>query len=253
MGVTRTHACRGLIPAALFLCGLSFAAQAGRMIVYHLEASSPLSRFSSGQLALLAKLNRADSAHLSRLPRIVVPNRWVPDELLYSPMPQVVPQLSDEMKAIVVDLAAQVFGAYESGRLVRWGPVSSGARHRQTPPGTYHLNWHQRVRVSSENPTWIMPWYFNFSSTEGLGLHQYSLPGRPASHGCVRMLATDAKWLFNWGKGWMLADGSDEPAQPGTLVLILGTYDFRSPQPWLQPKWWARGVSLPAEQIASRK
>jgi hypothetical protein len=253
MGVTRARACRGLIPAALFLCGLSFAEQAGRTIVYHLEGANRLARFSSSQLALLSKLNRADSAHLARLPRIVVPDRWVADELLYSPMPQVLPQLSEERKAVVVDLAAQVFGAYEGGRLVRWGPVSSGARHRQTPPGTYHLNWHQRVRISSENSTWIMPWYFNFSSTEGLGLHQYSLPGRPASHGCVRMLAIDAKWLFNWGEGWAYAAGTSDLIREGTLVLVLGTYDFRSPQPWLQPKWWARGVTVPAEQIASRK
>jgi len=253
MGVTQTPACCRLIPAAVFLCGLCFAAQSGRTIAYHLEAAKPLSRFSSAQLALLMKLNRADSAHLARLTRIVVPDRWVPDELLYSPMPQVVPQLSQEMKAIVVDLAAQVFGAYENGRLVRWGPVSSGARRRQTPPGTYHLNWHARVHVSTEDPTWIMPWYFNFSSSQGLGLHQYSLPGRPASHGCVRMLAIDAKWLFNWGEGWTLDAGTGELVQPGTLVLVLGRYDFRSPQPWLQPKWWARGVTLPVEQIAGRK
>jgi hypothetical protein len=242
-----------LIPAALFLCGLSFAAQAGRTIAYHLEGANALSRFSSGQRALLAKLNRADPAHLARLARIVVPDRWVPDELLYSPMPHEVAELSDEMKAIVVDLPAQVFGAYENGRLVRWGPVSSGARHRQTPPGTYHLNWRARVRISSEDPTWIMPWYFNFSNSGGLGLHQYSLPGRPASHGCIRMLAVDAKWLFNWGRGSTLAAGAGEPDQPGTLVLVVGTYDFRFPQPWLQPKWWARGVTLPADQIASRK
>ena len=253
MGVTRTPACCRLMPAAVFLFGLCFAAQSGRTIAYHLEASSPLSRFSARQLALLSKLNRADSGHLGRLGRIVVPDRWVADELVYSPMPQEVPELSDQTKAIIVDLPAQVFGAYESGRLVRWGPVSSGARHRETPPGTYHLNWHQRVRISSENKTWIMPWYFNFSSSGGLGLHQYSLPGRPASHGCVRMLASDAKWLFTWGEGWTVEAGSAEPVQTGTLVLVLGTYDYRSAPPWLQPKWWARGVTLPEQQIASRR
>ena len=25
----------------------------------------------------------------------------------------------------------------------------------------------------------MMPWYFNFSSTIGLGMHQYDLPGQP--------------------------------------------------------------------------
>jgi hypothetical protein len=168
-------------------------------------------------------------------------------------MPQAVPQLSQEKKAIVVDLAAQVFGAYESGRLVRWGPVSSGDRRHRTPPGTYHLNWHARVHVSTENPTWVMPWYFNFANGRGLALHQYALPGKPASHGCVRMLTVDAKWLYQWGDGWTLAAGTNEVNRPGTLVLLVGSYDFASPQPWLQPEWWARSVSLPVQQIATRK
>ena len=138
MGVTRTPVCCRLVPAAVFFYGLCFAAQSGRTIAYHLEAAQPLSRFSSSQLALLTKLNRADSAHLARLPRVVVPDRWVPDELLYSPMPRDVPQLSQETKAIVVDLPAQVFGAYENGRLVRWGPVEF--RRPASPDAPRHLS-----------------------------------------------------------------------------------------------------------------
>ena len=249
--MARNHAFCGLMPAAVFLCGLCFA-QAERTITYHLEAAKRLSRFGADQLALLVKLNHADSVHLARLPRIVVPDRWDPDELLYSPLPHVVLQLSQEKKAIVVDLAAQVFGAYECGRLVRWGPVSSGDRRHQTPAGAYHLNWRARVHVSTENPTWVMPWCFNFASRQGLALHQYALPGRPASHGCVRMLSRDAKWLFDWGDAWTLA-GAHELVQPGTLALVFGKYDFGAPQPWLQPEWWVRGVTLPVQQIASAK
>jgi hypothetical protein len=251
--VAQTHAYCRWMPATLFLFGLGFAAWAEQPVSCHLEAAKPLSRFSSDQLALLVKLNHADPVHLARLTSILVPNRWLPDEILYSPMPRTVPQLSEEKKAIVVDLAAQVFGAYEGGRLVRWGPVSSGDRHHQTPSGVYHLNWHQRVRVSSDNPTWVMPWYFNFESRHGFGLHQYSLPGRPASHGCARMLPEDAKWLFHWGEGWKFADGTRDVIQPGTLVILLGEYDSGAPQPWLQPDWWSRGVTLPLQQIATRK
>jgi hypothetical protein len=236
----------------VFLCGVFFAHAQGT-ITCHLEPAKPLSRFSSDQLELLGKLNHADSVHLARLTRIVVPDRWGADEILYSPMPHAVPQLSQEKKAIVVDLAAQVFGAYECGRLVRWGPVSSGDRQHKTPAGAYHLNWHARVHVSTENPAWVMPWYFNFSNKQGLALHQYALPGRPASHGCVRLLAIDAKWLFNWGEGWTLAAGAGELVRPGTPVLLFGKYDFGAPQPWLEPEWWAQGVSVPARQIATRE
>jgi len=250
--VVRTPACCGLIRAAVFLCGLCFA-QATGTITCHLETTNPLSRFSSDQLTLLMKLNHADSVHLARFKRIVVPDRWDPDELPYSPMPYLVHQLSQEKKAILVDLATQLFGAYEGGRLVRWGPVSSGDRRHQTPAGVYHLNWRARVHVSSENPTWVMPWYFNFANGQGLALHEYALPGRPASHGCVRMLEVDAKWLFAWGDGWTLAAGTRELVQPGTLVHVLGKYDFGAPQPWLRPEWWTQGVTLSPQQVAIRK
>lgn len=228
-------------------CGMILAVAAAATITYRLEPSKPLSRFNADQIALLAKLNRADPSHLSRLPRIIVPDRWDDNELLYSPMPQVVKQLSLENKAIIVDLPAQVFGAYICGTLVRWGPVSSGRRSRETPPGTYHLNWRARVHVSTEDPTWIMHWYFNFSNVYGLGLHQYSMPGRPASHGCVRLLEVDARWLFDWGEACAIDSATRDVIQPGTLVLVIGRYNFAASQPWLRPEWWAEGVCLPIQ------
>jgi hypothetical protein len=236
------------------LCLLAVAGFCEWSVVYRLEATRSLSRFSAAQLAVLAKLNRADLAHLGRLSRIIVPDRWDGAELDYSPMPRRLDSLSDERKAVIVDLAAQVFGAYESGELVRWGPVSSGDRHHTTPSGIYHLNWHQRVRISSENPTWIMPWYFNFSSERGFGLHEYALPGRPASHGCVRLLAADAQWMFRWGEGWGGYDpDTGEAARDGTLVLLVGTYDFAAAPPWLRPGWWAHGVSITPDRLRGRR
>ena len=241
--------CR-FVRAVVFWCGLCLAAQT---ILYHVEATRPLSRFTSDQLELLSKLNHADCKYLPRLKSVIVPDRWDGDELLFSPMPRKVPELSGEKKAILVDLPAQVFGAFESGELVRWGPVSSGDQRHQTPSGSYHLNWRARVHVSTENPAWVLPWYFNFASQKGIGVHEYTLPGRPASHGCIRMLAVDAKWLFQWGEGWTLGETVREVLQPGTLILVLGNYDFASAQPWLKPKWWTRGVTLPVQQVATAK
>jgi hypothetical protein len=226
-------------------CGIILAIAAAATITYRLEPSKPLARFSADQIALLAKLNRADPAHLPRLPRVVVPDRWDQDELLYSPMPHVLQHLSLERKAIIIDLPAQVFGAYKCGTLVRWGPVSSGRRSRQTPPGTYHLNWRARVHVSTEDPTWIMHWYFNFSNVQGLALHQYSMPGRPASHGCVRLLALDAMWIYDWGEACAIDPATNDAIRPGTLVLVIGRYNFAASQPWLRPEWWTEGVCLP--------
>lgn len=240
--VNMTHLYTRIVTVTLLLwllAGVSFADA-----IYRLEATRPIDRFSARQRALLLKLNHADAEHLPRLSKIVVPDRWDADELQYSPMPREIGTLAAESKALIVDLGAQTFGAYERGELVRWGPVSSGDQRHQTPPGTYHLNWNATVHVSSENRAWIMPWYFNFSNELGLALHEYSLPGRPASHGCVRLLAVDAKWLYAWGEGWTLDPDTKELMQSGTVVFILGRYNFAAGQPWLNPKWWAHGVSL---------
>jgi hypothetical protein len=96
--------------------------------------------FTAAQLAVLEKLNRADIAHLRRLPLLVVPDLWV-DELQYSPFPPVYPGAACLPKLLLVDLPAQAFAAYEDGRLVRWGPVSSGREAYPTPTGVFHLNW----------------------------------------------------------------------------------------------------------------
>jgi L,D-transpeptidase catalytic domain len=213
-------------------------------VIYRVEKTRPLSRFSARQLALLVKLNHVDAVNLGGLSKIVVPDRWDVNELQYSPMPARFDELADESKALVVDLQAQTFGAYEYGVLVRWGPVSSGDAGHQTPAGVYHLNWHAPVRISSENPTWIMPWYFNFSSDRGLALHQSPLPGRPASHGCVRLLDVDARWLYSWGDSWTVDEDTKQLVREGTLVFLLEQYNFAARQPWLNPKWWRHGVSL---------
>jgi hypothetical protein len=110
-----------------------------------------LSRFEPEQIALLEKLNRADTAHLAGLKKMIVPNRWDLGHLAYSPMPLVVPWLSDQRKALVVVIGAQVFGAYELGLLVRWGPVSTGGSTHETPSGHYNLNWNARIHRNSEN------------------------------------------------------------------------------------------------------
>jgi hypothetical protein len=197
-------------------------------VTYHIEPTQPLSRFTSKQRELLEKLNRTDAAHLGRSKRLIVPSRWDLEELAYSPLPRFAERLSNRPQTLIVDLPGQVFGAYEFGALVRWGPVSSGGLGNSTPPGRYHLNWNARVRISSVNSSWIMPWYFNFDTAIGYGFHEYSLPGRPASHGCIRLLASDAKWLFHWGRS-------------GTPVIVRGHYDFKNPRPWMDPAWWSRG------------
>jgi hypothetical protein len=203
-------------------------------VSYRLEASQAVlaEPLSDAQIALLEKLNRADVRHLRRLDQLVVPDRWDAAELDYSPLPRTVPELEWYPKAIVIDQVHQLFGSYEDGRLVRWGPVSSGRREHPTPSGKFHLNWKSPGRHSTVDPTWYMEWYFNFHNTRGLALHKYALPGRPASHACVRLLERDARWIYEWGDGWTL-DARERVIDKGTPLWIVGKFDFDAPSPWL--------------------
>jgi hypothetical protein len=202
-------------------------------------------KYSAAQLDILEKLNRADRAHLGRLRELVVPERWLPDELAYSAMPTYYAAAAGDRKVLVLHLPGQIFGAYEFGTLVRWGPVSSGRRASQTPAGFFSLTWKSYGHASSVDPDWFMRWYFNFETEAGLALHAYAMPGRPASHGCVRLLERDARWLFDWGDEWLLDASGTEVRKPGTPVLIVGAYDFDAPPPWRSLEWLVRQVELP--------
>jgi L,D-transpeptidase catalytic domain len=206
-------------------------------------------RFSGPQLALLEKLNRADVRHLDRLPLLVVPVAWDEDELTHSPLPLRYGPGAASPKLVVAYLPGQVFGAYELGVLVQWGPISSGRRTHRTRPGRFALNWRSAGRASTVDPEWFMRWYFNFDNTEGLAFHAYALPGYPASHGCIRLLERDARWLFDWGQGWTVDDSGIAVVEAGTPVLIVGEYHFDALPPWRSLSWLAHPVPLPTPPV----
>lgn len=218
-------------------------------ITYHIEPTAGLvvqERFTPAQLSLLQKLNRTDLEHLQRLHALVVPDLWLDDELAYSPLPVRYADGGRHPRLLVVYQPGQVFAAYEYGVLVRWGPVSTGRKSHATPEGRFHLNWRARAHTSTIDPDWFMAWAFNFDNRLGLAFHQYELPGKPASHGCVRLLEQDARWLFEWGETWTVDDSGTRILKPGTPVVVVGSYAFDAPPPWTAIEWLARPVSLPA-------
>ena len=91
------------------------------------------SRFDAKQLALLEKLNRSDLRHLARQDGLVIPERWDLDELAYSPLAHTYTWAEQYPKAVVIRQPLQVFGAYQKGKLVHWGPVSTGRKTAPTP------------------------------------------------------------------------------------------------------------------------
>jgi hypothetical protein len=193
-------------------------------------------------------LNRRDKAHLLRVdppvPGLIVPASWSADPLLYSPFPAAWAAAESLPKSLVVHQPMQAFAAYEYGRLVRWGPVSSGRKETPTPEGAFNLTWRSRKRRSTDNNEWLLEWYFNFVNARGVSFHLFDLPGYPASHACVRLLLRDAQWLYDWGEQWTLDEAKRQVTTAGTPVLVLGTYPFGTPAKWLSID--AVPIELPA-------
>ena len=178
------------------------------------------------------KVNRLDLEHVRQGDTLVVPER-VDDALLLSPLPRTLPvDLTPAARVILVSRRVQAFGAYENGALVRWGPTSTGRKETPTPPGLYHTNWRAKLRRSSDNAQWLLPWLVNFENSRGISFHQFDLPGYPASHACVRLLEDDARWVFDWIDQWVLSEDRRAVLFYGTPVIVFGDYTYDAPAPW---------------------
>ncbi|OGI16443.1 MAG: hypothetical protein A3J63_04095 [Candidatus Moranbacteria bacterium RIFCSPHIGHO2_02_FULL_40_12b] len=105
--------------------------------------------------------------------------------------PEYLEEAKKSERAVYVFLDKQYFGAYQNGRLAFWGPISSGIKERTTPKGNFKVLWKSRFYYSKKYDA-DMPFAVNISSN-GYFLHAQSLPGRPASHGYIRLLRVDAK------------------------------------------------------------
>jgi hypothetical protein len=181
-------------------------------------------------MEVVLKLNRLDSKHLRKGATLVLPDETA-DLMALSPFPREIASARSLPKLILVSREAQAFGAYESGKLVHWGPTSTGKKSTQTPAGLFHTNWRKKETRSSVNPAWILPWAFNLDNFDGIAFHQYDLPGFPASHGCVRLLNADAQWIYGWADTWILSK-SQSIAAYGTPVIIFGDYAYGKEAPW---------------------
>ncbi len=197
------------------------------------KAKEWLKTADSGQVRIACAVNRTDKQNLSSMDSILVPNNLDGDVEFYMPYPLDVPSLKDIRKIIFFSYPAQSFGAYEDGQLIYAGPTNMGRKKDPTPTGLYFTNWKAEQTTSTFNDEWDLKWNFNIENKEGIGFHQYALPGYPASHSCLRLQEKDAKYLYEWADQWELK-GTDSVVAKGTPVVVFGAYDFDGPKPWLQ-------------------
>jgi hypothetical protein len=210
--------------------------QEPKSVSYRLENTKQWLAAHAGDdkmLGIAYAVNRTDATNLKQMDSILIPGDMSGDIEFYLPFPLTVSYLKDVKKIIFFSYPTQTFAAYEKGQLTYAGPTNMGSEKHKTPTGLFFTNWKAEETTSTFDDEWDLRWNFNVENKLGVGWHQYSLPGYPASHSCLRLQEKDAKLLYEWADEWQLAD-SETVKVKGTPVIVFGSYDFIAPKPWLQ-------------------
>ena len=107
---------------------------------------------------------------------------------------------------VVVSLDDQMAYLYRNDQLVAVSTISSGTAKNPTPTGIFPIKEKKTMHRSRKYDNAPMP-HMQRLDDYGIALHAGHLPGRPASHGCVRLPAPFAAKLF-------------QVTKVGTTVLI---------------------------------
>jgi hypothetical protein len=208
---------------------------APKNISYSLENSEKWLKTNKNDqyLNLVLAVNRTDKENFTKIDSVLVPTDLSGDIAFYLPFPLQVDSLQKVDKIIIFSYPTQTFATYENGILMYTGQTNMGRAKDKTPTGLFFTNWKAEQTTSTFNDEWDLKWNFNIENKEGVGFHQYSLPGYPASHSCLRLQEKDAKYLYNWADQWVLLDDENVKFK-GTPVVVFGSYNFDAPKPWLQ-------------------
>ncbi len=107
-----------------------------------------------------------------------------------------VPYEDDEQERLfVINLKRQEVTYLNRGKALMTAKISSGRKSHPTESGHYVITEKVKLHHSNLYDDAEMPYFQRFSCT-AMGLHQGSLPGYPASHGCVRLPEKAAKFFF---------------------------------------------------------
>lgn len=179
--------------------------------------------------------NRITFDNLQKGRLLFVPVYYEEDYRAYTPYPFQYDIAASLPKLFVIDKYTQTFAAYEYGKLVRWGLVSTGRKNELTPQGRYNFNWKAYYKKSTAAPpgeVWEMYWVFDFHARFGIHVHQYQLPiGAAVSHGCVRTAEADAVWNYNWANQWV-HDKKGNLVRNGTPVMVINANPKGRPAQW---------------------
>jgi lipoprotein-anchoring transpeptidase ErfK/SrfK len=96
---------------------------------------------------------------------------------------------------VVVSLSDQLAYLYRGNALMAVTTISSGTDSNPTPTGIFAVLNKKTMHRSRKYENAPMP-FAQFIDQYGVALHAGHNPGRPASHGCVRLPTAFAKKLF---------------------------------------------------------
>jgi hypothetical protein len=109
----------------------------------------------------------------------------------------------------IVSLHSQRITVYDANGWILRAPVSSGQKGRETPAGIFAVIQKEAEHYSNLYDDAFMP-HMQRITWSGIALHGGTLPGYPASHGCVRMPFDFAARLF-------------DATRPGLRVIVAPT------------------------------
>jgi len=122
----------------------------------------------------------------------------------------------------IVSLRSQRITVYDSKGWILRAPVSSGSKGRETPAGIFSVIQKVEEHYSNLYDDAFMP-HMQRITWSGIALHGGVLPGRPASHGCVRLPFEFAERLFDvtaMGMRVIVAPGDVTPVEIAHPLLF---------------------------------
>src|SRR3954454_20003548 len=112
------------------------------------------------------------------------------------PIESIQSRSAGEPTLAIVLLRSQRITVYDAQGWIWRAPVSSGSKGRETPAGIFSVIQKVEEHYSNLYDDSFMP-HMQRITWSGIALHGGVLPGRPASHGCIRLPFDFAERLFD--------------------------------------------------------
>jgi L,D-transpeptidase catalytic domain len=138
------------------------------------------------------------------------------------PIESIQSRSAGEPTMAIVSLRSQRITVYDAKGWILRAPVSSGTKGRETPAGIFSVIQKVEEHYSNLYDDAFMP-HMQRITWSGIALHGGVLPGRPASHGCIRLPFDFAERLFDattMGMRVIVAPGDVAPVEIAHPLLF---------------------------------